>query len=209
MTYLSDNPWMFQRDELDLLEEEVDSLFQKGTHDTGVPFSAMEDRVLGEQMQTEEWFEEEPSSDHLHDLLELYQDTSIDTEGENYGSLKDVLRAHALRDPLYEQVYLWTKRVYAFTTEQYVDVGFKDEDVFRAHVNVLMIPIKLACMFMDAHETDLAVDSHESPAMRICLTYFSRTLDSLQHRGFLGDERARVLEREGRELEHLVRLYFV
>ena len=205
----SDNPWVFQRDELDLLEEEVEIVFQKGIGDHQMPFSDMEDRVLREQIQTEEWFEEEPSSDPLHDLLELHQETSLEDEVQTHGSLKDVLRAHAMRDPLYEHVYLWTKRVYAYTTEHYMDLGIKDEDIFRAHVNVLMIPIKFARIMADMHDADLTEDAQESPSVRVCLTYFSRTLDSLQHRGFLGDEMASVLEREGRELERLVRLQFV
>lgn len=199
MTSHCDNPWFFHRDEIDLLEEEIDEIF-RGFHAEGSSsLSDMEDRVLQEQIQTEELFDADLSLEQVTDLL--FSETQKEEDHQMFhGSLKEVLRQQSARDPLYEQVYLWTKRVFAFTTETYFKDGVKDEALFRAHVNVNMIPIKLAGMM---------TEKMSQKDSQFCLIYFARTLDSLQHRAFLGDEHAQILETEGRELERLIRLHFV
>ncbi len=202
MTFLCDNPWIFHRDEIDLLEEEMDDIYRAHRPSAHDPVSQMEDRVLKEQLQTEEQFE---------------TDVTIDVEPEEVrpphdffsGSLPDSLKAQSARDPLYEVVYLWAKRAYAYAAEKYLSQQFKDEDVFRIYVNVNMIPLKLASALFEQMADDPVSQHIAQKEQQLCFTYLTRTLDSLQHRAFLGDEEAVRLEKEGRELERSIRLHLV
>ncbi len=205
MTFLCNNPWIFHRDELDLLEEEMDDIYR--LHRAGAPdqISDMEDRVLKEQMQTEEYAELELALEIGPDYL-CVRDREGD-HGHDFASdsLSQTLRAYSSRDPLYEQVYLWSQRVFRYTFKRYFSEQKKKEDFFHAHVNVNMIPIKFASAFAEKIVGDSISDRIAHSERQLCLTYFVRTLGALHSQAFSGDEEAVCLEKEGRELERLVR----
>lgn len=206
MTFLCDNPWIFHRDEIDLLEEEIDELYRRHGSAAQDLVSQMESRVLKEQLDTEERAEAELTLQIGPEYL-LSEGHRIPPEASQFteSSLTETLRMQAYRDPLYERIYLWTQEVFAFTTKQYVTEHQQDEDLFRVHLNVKMIPIKLIASQTERLMGDAMGDQIAQKEQTLCLTYFQRTLDSLQHRAFLGDEMAAQLFKKGKELERLVR----
>lgn len=196
MTCLCDNPWLFHRDEIDLLEEEIDEIYRQYDSDEADAHDKMETLVLQEQWETEEQSDKE-----LSFLVGPEQTFFPESAHEDTTDI----HLPCERDPLYEEIYLWANRVFAYTTKRYVKEGVRDEDVFRAHVNVKMIPIKfVATQSEDVADHPIAKQIADTER-HLCFTYFTRTLDSLEHRLFLGDEEAAPLVREGKELERLVR----
>lgn len=195
---------MFERNEIDLLEEDLDDIYQEYEPSTREPILKMEGRVLQEQLETEAEFEADLAlkigPEHL------LRESSLDSEAKSFGkeSLKDVLQAHASRDPIYERVYLWAKHVANYSHENYKHDKVHSEDAFRALVNVKMIPIKLACVRSEFSQRDSVSGQIAKKEQRLCLTYFTRTLQALQNLAFSGDEEALILFQEGETLQNKV-----
>ncbi len=205
MTFLCDNPWIFHRDEIDLLEEELDELYRLHESTGEDSVSQMEDRILKEQLNTEEAAEAELTLQiGPKYLLPHAHLSSADVELPDE-SLVETLKTHAYRDPLYTRIYGWAQRAFTLAFTRYLKEGVCEESIFRAYVNVKMIPIK----FVAAQTERLSGDSIGAQIAKkegsLCLIYFERTLDSLGHQSFLGDEEATVLLQEGKELERLAR----
>lgn len=193
MTFLCDNPWIFHRDELDLLEEDLDEIFHQHESQSCSDVAKMEEQVLQEQVLTEESM---ATAEILFEREEPLHEPSVQATIDSI-PLVQALRAQTIRDPLYEQIYVWAQRVFAYTTDQYFNKDHKEEDLFRIHINVYMIPIKFAS----------AAEWHIEKDRQLCFLYFSRTLDSLQHRSFFGDKTAEQLMKEGRACERLSQLH--
>lgn len=205
MTCLCDSPWIFHRDEIDLLEEELDDIFLRYDPESNKQSGEMEARVLKEQLDTEDLSEaqlwlEIGQDDFVPDSTEQAQSAHLPED-----SMADELRLCGERDPAYEQIYLWAQRVFAYTSKRYVEQNKQDEDIFRAHVNIKMIPIKFASAMSEREFGDLMSEQLADKERTLCVTYFERTLDSLEHLAFFGDEQASVLAREGKELERFAR----
>ena len=209
MIYLSDNPWMFHRDEIDLLEEEIDEIYERHDCESKDSVSQMEDRVLEEQQEIEERFETElilkigprallrPS--HVH------ADPSTFTNEE---SLDHFLHTQSARDPLYSALYIWTQSVFIFARAHYFEQGNRQEGLFRMYVNVKMIPIKFVLFLEERCVEDVIAKEMANKEASLCLLYLERTIDSLQHLSFLGDTQAGSLFKEGIILERRVRDVF-
>jgi len=195
---------MFERNEIDLLEEDLDEIYQQHEPSIREPILKMEGRVLQEQLETETEFEADLAlkigSEHL--LREVSEDSETKSFGKQ--SLKDILQTHASRDPLYERVYLWAKHVANCSHDRYKHDKAHREDAFRAFVNVKMIPIKLACVRSEFSQRDSVSGQIAKKEQRLCLTYFTRTLQALKNLAFLGNEEAILLFQEGETLQSQV-----
>lgn len=204
MNFPSGNPWMFERNEIDLLEEDLDDIYQQYEPSIRDPILKMEARVLQEQLETEAEFEADLAlkigPEHF------FREVSSNLETKSFGkeSLKDVLQAHASRDPIYERVYLWAKHVADYSHESYRHDKVHREDAFRALVNVKMIPIKLACVRSEFSQRDSVSGQIAKKEQRLCLTYFTRTLHALQNLAFYVDEEALILFQEGETLQNKI-----
>ncbi|MEK7615424.1 MAG: hypothetical protein AAB431_03510 [Patescibacteria group bacterium] len=206
MIFPSGNPWMFHRDEIDLLEEEMETIYQQHERAATDSVSEMEQRILREQIETEEQFEAELS---LKMEPEHFLRRSLPSEEApaflKEEPLDDLLRSHVQRDPLYEAVYLWVARVFSYAHQRYIKEAIRSEDFFRIYVSVKMIPIKLSGVQVDPTIPDVVSQQIAKKDAQLCLIYFARTLDSLHHLSFLGDERATVLAKEGLPIERAIR----
>jgi len=197
---------MFHRDEIDLLEEEMEEIYEQHACEPNDAVSLMEDRVLMEQQETEERFEIELTLQIgpralLHPLHEM-SDPPAFTADE---SLVHLLQAHTARDPLYEDLYLWTQRVFAYARSRYFDRAIRQEDFFRVYVSVKMIPIKFVMALEERCVEDVVAKEIAKKEASLCFLYLERTIDSLQHLSFLGDKDAQPLLKEGIILERNVR----
>lgn len=213
MTFLCDNPWMFHRDEIDLLEEEIDELYRQHESANEDSVSQMEMRLLKEQLDSEELSEAELtlqlgpeyllSHPHVCDPGDN-PDDNIDA-AEPDESVLQSLRESAYRDPLYSRIYLWAQQVFAYASKRYVAESVRDEGMFRAYLNVKMIPIKFVAFQTERLSGDSIGEQIAKKEGALCLTYFERTLNSLEHHAFLGDEEAAMLVQEGKEIELLAK----
>ncbi len=211
MTFPSGNPWIFHRDEIDLLEEEMDAIYEHSQHAPEDPVSQMEDRILHEQIELEERLEAEfalgvdPEHFLRHALPSVEPELDLEETALPSADLKDLLRIHVERDPLYEAIFLWVNQVFLYVQGRYVKEQMHSEDFFRVYASVKMIPIKLSGVQVDPTNQDAFSTQMAKKEAQLCLMYFTRTLASLQHISFLGDERASVFLKQGMILEQAVR----
>lgn len=185
MTYRFDadpGPWMFQRDEIDLLEEELEDIYQTQEH-RDPKESAMERSVMKEQLETEdrveselvhEWGSELLTHAHAHEYHELTEELDDQTP------LKELLHHQALRDPLYDQGLVWSREVFRFAKEHYTSGLDRRRDMFRVYLNAMMVPLKLSIGQMDTSTDDAFSLQVIRKEYELALTYLERTLESMQ-----------------------------
>lgn len=213
MTFLCDNPWMFHRDEIDLLEEEIDELYRQHESANEDSVSQMEMRLLKEQLDSEELSEAELALQIGPEYLLSHphpSDPDDDPDDDPDADVSDQsvlqsLRESAYRDPLYSRIYLWAQQVFAYASKRYVTEAVRDEGMFRIYLNAKMIPIKFVAFQTERLSGDSIGEHIAKKEGALCLTYFERTLDSLEHHAFLGDEEAAVFVQEGKEIESLTK----
>jgi hypothetical protein len=209
MTFLCDNPWIFHRDEIDLLEEELDELYRLHEPIGEDSVSQMEDRILKEQLDTEEFSEAELTLQIGPDYLLPHTHLTYTDANSEDESLIQSLRDHAYRDPLYARIYAWAKRAFVYASTRYLKEGVREEAVFRVYINAKIIPIKFVAAQTERLSGDSIGEQIAKKEGSLCLTYFERTLTSLEYRSMLGDEEATILLQDGRELERLSRLHVI
>lgn len=173
------NPWMFHRDELDVLEDEIDLLQQKFFSAVDLGVETFEAVVLREQLDTEE-----ASDTALSKRLGL-TDESLSVESADGHLLEDayvelssgldVFRRH----PLYQFARTWSATVRTFSKAGYDEASYNAEAFFRAYVNAHTVPIKVFTAlceeaFVDAIGLEVAEQEYE-----LALTYIGRILTSL------------------------------
>lgn len=205
MTCHYDNPWIFHRDEIDLLEEEMDEIYRKFDPASGEPVLYMEDQVLKEQIETEEQSEADLILELGPEYLLWHEHHECKGPITPEESMVDMLRSHSHRDPFYERLYLWADRVFRFAWDRYEETELKSLEVFRVYVNVKMIPIKF--VLTQTHQMSGSIMSRQiaKKERNLCFTYFQRTLESLNGSAFFGSDESGVLIAEGKLLERLLK----
>ncbi|MBI5370339.1 hypothetical protein HZA85_04085 [Candidatus Uhrbacteria bacterium] len=205
MTFLCDNPWIFHRDEVDLLEEEMDEIFRRHRAEPNHSGSQMEDRVLKEQTDLEEIAEAELTLQIGPEYLLSPHDQEFETDDIVERPILNTLKEQAARDGLYQRVYLWAKDVFHFAHQAYQVSGRTDEGLFRTYLTVKMIPIKLMAISTESRIGDAISDQIAKKEFALCLTYFERALDGLKRRSLLADEEAIMLYKQGKMLVQAIK----
>lgn len=165
--------WLFQRDEIDVLETELDALWDRHMrHGKG---TTEEEAALKEYADTEEWAETDL-------LLRAGEPAPCLHEEEQRHAFEEMpvaefLRHGAQRDPLYVRVYGWARRAADWSE------GAPSADAFRAQVNALLVPVKFAfAQAGEAHEGRAAREAALSD-YALALQYLSRAAESLSRAG--------------------------
>ena len=189
MTYRfesDENDWMFRRDEIDLLEEELEEIYHAiEAHNPSE--TEMEQSVLKEQVATEELVEMELTVNWGSEMLEHEHNSHEKTFELNTNiSVQEMLREQVRRDPLYSLAYIWAQDVFRFVKEQYLSGNDQTRDMFRVYLNVIMIPIKLSIGRMDESEEDPFLLQVIQKEYDLGLIYLERTLESLRALVVLG-----------------------
>ncbi len=139
--------WLFQRDEIDVLESELDAIWDrhmKGGSRSGTD----EETVLKEYADTEDWAEtelvlragpaDEPSCHHEEERQAAFEELP----------LLDYLRQGLQRDPLYVDAYAWARRVAERLQARPPEAKDAPADAarhaFRARINALLVPVKIS-----------------------------------------------------------------
>lgn len=175
------NPWLFRRDELDVLEEELDEVFDLHETARDPVHHVMEAGVISEQVKTEDAYERK--------LGEVLGPESLAPDATPHSCehckdgfpdgvpMRDLLIRE--RDPLYARAYAWAVKVFAWSRDHYWKFGMRNRDMFRVHVNAYLVPVKIA--FGQAEEVR---DDEHAPRVAgmeydMALLYLSRTRESL------------------------------
>jgi len=174
------SPWFYFRDDLDLLEEEVDAIFLR--HEgakTDAVTHAMEDEVIEEQLQSEEVDEPWAEAVGAHEFVESQHDHSTcwldDTR-----PIRDVLSNGHGRDPLYLRARRWADTLFAWSGHAYKRLRRKDRDLFRVHVNVCLVPAKIALAREEEQGEDPIAFELAGRECALSLLYLDRCLESLR-----------------------------
>ncbi len=171
---------MFRRDDIDVLEDELDDLF--ATHDAlpdGEQFD-MEEALIREQIDTEEAFENE-----LAELLgaPLVVHTEHHVCGPNCDdlqqdiSIRDLLKRDAEQDPLYRRARDWSRQVAAWARDRYLLE--RSPDVFRSLINAHLVPVKIAFAQTELEREDEFSRPLGEKEYQLAGTYLLRVAESL------------------------------
>lgn len=174
------NPWLFQRDELDLLEDELDEVFHLHEHSRDPVHHSMEEGVIDEQMRTEDAFERR-LSDVLGPAALAPEEHACEHCKDGFPdgvALRDLLVRD--RDPLYARAYAWATKVFVWSQESYWKFGMRNRDMFRAHVNAYLVPVKIAFALAEEHRDDEHAARVAGMEYELAEAYLERTRDSLR-----------------------------
>lgn len=208
-----DHPWLFHRDEVDLLEEDVDEIYrvygsQKST-DGKIDWSKLtiEQQLIQEQIETEERADAEFSE--RADLAMLLQPQlpkyGIENEFAQYLSLRDELVVDAQRTPFYEMVFEWSQTVFELATLFYENFPELRFPAFRVYVNVKLIPIKLSVVFEHhTHDDPLEKDFAEKECA-MALLYLERVLESLVLLAVADTKHLESCQRSGARIKQILK----
>jgi hypothetical protein len=174
------NPWLFRRDELDLLEDELDDLFHWHEHSRSAVEKEMEEEVIVEQERTEKTYE-----NRLTDVL----GPDSMSPGEEHvcehcrGGFPEGVPLREMlvgeRDPLYARAYAWSVAVFGWARESYRHYGMRNRDMFRVYLNAYLVPVKIAFALAEEGRDDERAPLLAAMEYELALTYLGRTRESL------------------------------
>jgi len=186
-------PWLFFRDEVDLLEAEYDQIFVKHEatkNDPGI--TELEKMVIKEQQQTES--QAEVDIDEMIDIQLTDPETrppsfasTFRAVSEESLSLKSLLGKDVQRHVAYEISWRWSREVFAWSQKQYYQKARKNQDIFRVHINACLVPAKI--LFAQSEEA-IGDNLSRHIAVReleLAKIYLERTVDSLKLLASNGD----------------------
>lgn len=196
----SQYPWIFQRDEIDLLEEDIEDIYQRFGKDNSF---GIENIVIQEQMETEELSDVEftvrmseiITEDHPPKIPEFVLDEQFDLKKNSTEELK--------RNPLYDWSLRWANSLFDFAKDLYENKGKRTEHVFRVYFNVKFVPIKLSITFADDDHPEFSIDIAEKE-FELANIYIKRVLDSLYELVFYDREKVYVFLTEGERIKKTI-----
>jgi len=181
-------PWMFRRDEIDVLEEDFNELLRGHDARARTRAYAYEADVLDEQVKTEAATEAELAKRMGPEWIAASAAAPAAGSGaacahedlEPGNALRDALVRDATRDPFYERTYAWAEAVFRWAGARYEDERARSRDLFRVYVNAYLVPAKIA--FGQNEEAHEDAEAYEVAAREyeLAATYLNRTRESLQ-----------------------------
>ncbi|PJE77228.1 hypothetical protein COV05_00430 [Candidatus Uhrbacteria bacterium CG10_big_fil_rev_8_21_14_0_10_48_16] len=181
-----DYPWVFHRDELDLLEDEMEDLYDR-YHAQSSNGSSFESVILTEQLEIEEESDKilslrlglESQGDVSEGLLSS-RSGSDSSETDAWQQEVPSLRSHAL----YQQSKKWMERVKPFAKNAYEKGGGYAGEFFRVYIHSNLVPLKVfTALGEEVHEDQMGLEIAEEE-YRLAILYLTRVLDSLSLMAF-------------------------
>lgn len=201
-------PWVFRRNEIDLLEEDIDALydFYGSASKSG---ETIEQMIIDEQIETEDQADAEFARSVDLRLFSPTQ-THWNVDREQYASDQDLI-LDTERPPFYEHLFHYAEAVYQHATQMYEKHQEDREHAFRIRLNVKMIPVKCAAAMSDELHEDPLSKAMALKQYKLGIIYFDRTLVSLAYLVAKGDEVAGGFIKPGMHMksilqQHLTRL---
>lgn len=180
MMWQHNYPWLFRRDEIDLLEDEMEDLYAKHAQSDQERMLTPEAEVLNEQMETEEYSDaflaltlgrgDHPSHhDSFFQSKQFFADHDCGSE-----DLFVMIRQH----PLFQAARHWAVDVRRFAKEGYTQNKVCRREFFRVYANVNLIPIKLFTALAEETQDDSVGQTVAQEAYALVLTYLERIDES-------------------------------
>lgn len=176
-----DSPWVFRRDEIDILEDELEDIYER-YHRPGDVVS-FESSVLYEQLDTEERSDHELSTRLGFDVLEPPPASMVSSRDlvapldllSAWQEECSLMRSH----PLYQQAKKWATEVKPIAKRGYEEGGVYAGELFRIYANVNLVPLKIFnAMCEEMHEDEVGNEIAREE-YRLALTYLGRILESM------------------------------
>ncbi len=177
-----DYPWVFRRDEIDILEDELEDLYE--AFHRSEKRTSFESIVLGEQLETQERSDRDLSQRLGFDVLQpppstlLTSRESTEAPGETFELWQQEL-AHIRIHPLYQEAKRWAVRVKPVAKHGYEQGGGYAGECFRVYANVNLVPLKIFTALCEELHEDVVGWEIALEEYRLALTYVERILDSL------------------------------
>ena len=175
---------MFERNEVDLLEEDVDEIYrvygqqEQPKQEKDVFELTMEQLLIQEQVDTEE----ESNKRFEEKTKQIFSTRFSETGSEDFifeePMLKDLFHQNK-RPVFYEQVYRWADGLFLIAQSYYLSQVFFREPAFRVLLNVKLVPIKLSVVIQEDREEDAFSKEMAEKECRLALVYLERVLGSL------------------------------
>ena len=204
----ADFPWIFRRDDIDLLEDEIDDLYAQVAAEASTDVGSLEEEVLREQRETEEQSEAELSLKlHLRGISPLVPappaEGSFASEQMLTDRYGDRVRAH----PMYQYARLWARRLREVAKSGYAAQGVLRKDFFRVYANANLVPIKVFTALCEGGEEDQLGLEVALEAFEMATVYVARIQESLACLRMQApfDERLERLMDEGGRLGAILR----
>ncbi|MFA4845171.1 MAG: hypothetical protein WC654_01275 [Patescibacteria group bacterium] len=179
----SQYPWIFHRDEVDLLEDELEDLYAKYGSDSQGDSMSEEAVILQEQMDTEEQSDAEITlklgMDMLHETRHPpnHPQHSSSQEEQDEDEFTLFIRNH----PLYQRARVWAGFLRSVAKIGYERGGERRRNFFRVYANVNLVPIKIfTALGEEMHEDRLGQIVAQEEYL-LALIYLDRTRESLSH----------------------------
>lgn len=176
-----DFPWVFRRDEIDILEDELEDLYETYHRPGDVP--SFESSVLREQLDTEERSDQELSTRLGFNVLEpppssVVSSRDADASSDTWSAWQEELE-HVRSHPLYQQAKTWAAQVKPVAKRGYEQDGACAGELFRIYANMNLVPLKIfTAMCEEMHEDDVGYEIAREE-YRLALTYVERILESM------------------------------
>jgi hypothetical protein len=173
-------PWIFHRDEVDLLEDELEDLYTKFGSASGEAPRSQEECILQEQMDTEDQSEAEltlmQGIDRLHNR---HPEPSVLEEEEHDETLEEACVSRLRQNPLFQRSRVWAVELGSLTKAGYDRGGSEAGAYFRVYANVNLVPIKVFAALAEVMHEDPMGSIMAEQAFMLALTYLQRIRESL------------------------------
>ncbi|OGL97921.1 hypothetical protein A2318_03900 [Candidatus Uhrbacteria bacterium RIFOXYB2_FULL_45_11] len=201
------SPWMFRRDEVDLLEEDIDDIYDLHQSSNG-RIQTMEQAIISEQLDTEEQADAEFTMQmDLRNVTRLRTEKSAwEIQAEKMRE-EDDLECDVQRSPFYEQLFRFADEAFVYASEVYLRKDDAAEHAFRVRVNVKMVPIKCAIALSEELHDDVLSLALARKEFALAIVYLDRVLISFAFMAAAGDDRAQSFLKPGTHMKQILQQY--
>jgi hypothetical protein len=201
------SPWIFRRDEVDLLEEDIDDIYD--LHQSGQGrIQTMEQAIISEQLDTEEQAEAEFAMQiDMRNGTRFSSEKSVWEVRAEKMREEDDLVCDVQRSPFYEQVFRFADDAFVYASEVYARKNNDAENAFRIRINVKMVPIKCAIAFSEELHVDPMSLALARKEFTLAIVYLDRVLLSFAFMAAAGDERAQTFLAPGTKMKQILQQY--
>jgi hypothetical protein len=175
-------PWMFRRDEIDILEDELEDLYELYHQQGEAP--SFESDILHEQLDTEERSDQELSGRLGFDVLEPPPDFMVSSRESSRAPIDPLAvwqqeLSHVRAHPLYRQAKAFAALLKPGARHAYEQGGAYANEYFRIYANINLVPLKIfTAMCEELHDDILGLEI-AAEEYRLALTYVERILESM------------------------------
>ncbi|MBI4592111.1 hypothetical protein HY733_01550 [Candidatus Uhrbacteria bacterium] len=175
-------PWMFHRDEIDLLEDELEDLYETFPPDADPP--TFETMVMREQWETEEQSEQELTSRLEGTLLEpldpslfsIRQVSACSDSDESWHHEMVQMRIH----PFFQEAKRWVTFVKPLVKQRYEQAISDAPEWFRIYANLNMVLLKIFTGLCEERHGGEVGETLAWEAYQLAHTYVGRVAESFR-----------------------------